>query len=149
MLLIRWLNNIKIDIIKFIRLVRQRNVCLFTDEWTGSVEIKTKEGEILGDPQDILDFNKLLKAVKERAKINSKHPETFVVEHLWDILNSNDTTEIDPSLNLNSNRMDKQYLNGANSLLDQSISGVINEYYEEQDFETDCDRVSLLMRKSS
>lgn len=122
---------------------------LQTDESTGQVDIKTKVGEIIGDPKDIQDFAKFLKAIKERSKFNSCQPETFVVENLWDILNTTDITDFDLSSNLNQSRMDKQYLSGANSLLDQSISGVINEFYEQEDFETDCDRVSLLLRHTS
>jgi len=48
-LIARWLNNIKMDLMKFIRLVRQRNVYLSTDDSTGQVEIKAKVGEIIGD----------------------------------------------------------------------------------------------------
>ena len=103
---------------KFIRLVRQRNVFLSTDEATGQVDIKTKIGEVLGDSQDIQDFTKFLKAIKERQKFNPNNPEIFVVENLWDILNSSDITDVDVQSNLNNGRMDKQYLNGANSLLD-------------------------------
>ena len=33
------------DLMKFIRLVRQRNVYLYTDDSTGQVIIKVKEGE--------------------------------------------------------------------------------------------------------
>ena len=103
---------------KFIRLVRQRNVFLSTDEATGQVDIKTKIGEVLGDSQDIQDFAKFLRAIKERQKFNPIQAETFVVENLWDILNSSDITDVDVQSNLNNGRMDKQYLNGANSLLD-------------------------------
>jgi hypothetical protein len=117
-LIVRWNGNIKADLMKFIRLVRQRNVFLSTDEATGKVDIKTKIGEVLGDAQDIQDFTKFLSAIKERQKFNPNQPETFVVENLWDILNSSDITDVDVQSNLNHGRMDKQYLNGANSLLD-------------------------------
>ena len=63
LLIKRWLNNIKIDIIKFIRHVRQRNVYLHTDESTGQVTIQPKEGETLGDAEDIKDFNTFNNAV--------------------------------------------------------------------------------------
>lgn len=89
----------------------------------------------MGDPIDIQDFNAFLSAIKQTAIVNRNlniSAETIVVENLRDILNlnekngliSNDSSPCDI-------RNEKQYLNGANSLLDQSISGLMNDFYEE------------------
>ena len=63
LLLRRWLKNIRVDIMKFIRLVKQRQVYVHTDEVSGQVTIRAKEGEVLGDSEDCKDFAIFLKAV--------------------------------------------------------------------------------------
>jgi len=65
----RWLSNIKIDIVKFIRLVKSRNVYLHTDESTGLVIIKAKDGETLGDSEDVKDFNAFIFAIDKTKQI--------------------------------------------------------------------------------
>jgi hypothetical protein len=65
----RWLNNIKIDIVKFIRLVKSRNVYLHTEESTGLVIIKAKDGETLGDAEDVQDFNAFILAIQKTRQI--------------------------------------------------------------------------------
>jgi hypothetical protein len=91
LLIKRWLNNIKIDIIKFVRLVKSRNVYLHTDESTGLVVIKAKDGEIVGDSEDINDFNAFVRAIDKTREIGltPQSAESYVVENLWEILCKN------------------------------------------------------------
>lgn len=144
LLIKRWLNNIRIDIIKFIRLVRQRNVFLQTDEATGQVSIKAKDGKAFGDAEDLKDFDTFNKAVIIRKHLGytTFSAESYVVENLWEIIvkgNGSDClTGIDQY-------MQKEYLYGANSLLDQSIGGIINDFYDD-DFDCESERAPFIMK---
>lgn len=70
--------------------------------------------------------------------------ESYVVEHLWEIFCKNGGN----SDCVKGDLMQKEYLYGANTMLDQSINGIINDFYdEEKDFEIE--RVSLLKKSNS
>lgn len=56
MLILRWLTNIKIDIIKYICLIKQKNVYIQKQN-QGIEEIIVKEGVQLGDCIDLQDFD--------------------------------------------------------------------------------------------
>ena len=56
MLILRWLTNIKIDIIKYICLIKQKNVYI-QKQSQGIEEIIVKEGVQLGDCIDLQDFD--------------------------------------------------------------------------------------------